>query len=308
MRFLTCLSLSALLISPTACQSTGGLPAQQARDILVVAHRGCIAKAPENSLAAIRDCAGLGVDIVETDVRLLSDGTPGIIHDETLDRTTNSVGPVALISPDAFVSLRLKEGNGGPDTALTTDSPPLLSDVLASRPDGLMLNLDVKDEAAYRAVGSMLAGRSADDDIILKSSMSPDNPRFAAFSKIGESHFMPVVRQCGEGQRPTPETYCAVTVADVLEDFEGINVYGYELIFHEESFLSGFAAAVEGKSVEIWVNALAPGHAAGHTDALALENPDAHWGRLVDLGATILQTDYPAELRAWLDNRRAAQP
>ena len=62
---------------------------------LVIGHRGAPAEAPENTLAAFRRAAELGVDGFELDVRVSADGVPVVIHDPTLDRTTDRSGAVA---------------------------------------------------------------------------------------------------------------------------------------------------------------------------------------------------------------------
>lgn len=63
--------------------------------VSIVSHRGAAALAPENTLAAMRIAIEQGVDFVETDVQLTSDGVPVLLHDPTLDRTTNGSGPLA---------------------------------------------------------------------------------------------------------------------------------------------------------------------------------------------------------------------
>ena len=62
----------------------------------VIGHRGNRAHAPENTLESLRQAAALGVDAVEFDLRVSRDGVLVVIHDETLDRTTDGSGPVAL--------------------------------------------------------------------------------------------------------------------------------------------------------------------------------------------------------------------
>ena len=65
------------------------------RDLLCIAHRGASSYAPENTFAAF-DCAlELGVNHVELDVHFSRDGHIVVIHDDTLDRTTDAVGAVA---------------------------------------------------------------------------------------------------------------------------------------------------------------------------------------------------------------------
>ena len=58
----------------------------------VIGHRGCAAHAPENTLAGLRAAAAQGVAWVEIDVVLLGDGTPIILHDARVDRTTDGRG------------------------------------------------------------------------------------------------------------------------------------------------------------------------------------------------------------------------
>jgi len=77
-----------------------------------IAHRGGGSLAPENTLAGIRLAARLGFRAVEFDVMLSGDGTPLLIHDETLERTTNGCGRVSE-TQDA-VLFALDAGGGEP--------------------------------------------------------------------------------------------------------------------------------------------------------------------------------------------------
>ena len=61
----------------------------------IIGHRGAAALAPENTLAGFRAAAAAGVRWVEFDVKLTRDGTAVLMHDETLERTTNGLGRVA---------------------------------------------------------------------------------------------------------------------------------------------------------------------------------------------------------------------
>src|SRR6266545_5338922 len=71
----------------------------------VVGHRGGGALAPENTLAGIRMAAAMGFGGVEFDVMLSVDGVPVLIHDETLERTTDGRGAVADTPYDALTRL-----------------------------------------------------------------------------------------------------------------------------------------------------------------------------------------------------------
>lgn len=61
---------------------------------LVIAHRGASAEAPEHTIAAFELALGQGADGVQLDVHLSADGQPVVIHDFTLERTTDGAGPV----------------------------------------------------------------------------------------------------------------------------------------------------------------------------------------------------------------------
>lgn len=69
---------------------------------LVFAHRGGARLAPENTMAAFDNGLALGADGLEIDVQLSADGVPVVIHDKTLDRTTDRVGPVRALTADAL--------------------------------------------------------------------------------------------------------------------------------------------------------------------------------------------------------------
>lgn len=92
-----------------------------------VAHRGGAARWPENSLTAFRHAIAGGARIVECDVHLTADGEVAVIHDPTLDRTSNGSGPVARCTVADLGRVRLR----GPDGALVDEGVPTLREVLA---------------------------------------------------------------------------------------------------------------------------------------------------------------------------------
>jgi glycerophosphoryl diester phosphodiesterase len=71
--------------------------------ILISAHRGNTGRAPENTLAAYKEALNVGVDFIEIDVRTSLDGKLVILHDGTLNRTTNGEGP---LKNKTFIELR----------------------------------------------------------------------------------------------------------------------------------------------------------------------------------------------------------
>jgi glycerophosphoryl diester phosphodiesterase len=69
-----------------------------AQHIQVTAHRGTSGYAPENTLSSVRKALEIGVDRVEIDVQQTADGVVVLLHDKTLDRTTNAKGKVGAIT------------------------------------------------------------------------------------------------------------------------------------------------------------------------------------------------------------------
>lgn len=85
--FLGILALGLLLASFSANKKT----------LEIVVHRGANKLAPENTMAATQKCIEMGVEYVEIDVRESKDGIFYILHDKTLDRTTNGKGPISAL-------------------------------------------------------------------------------------------------------------------------------------------------------------------------------------------------------------------
>jgi glycerophosphoryl diester phosphodiesterase len=107
----------------------------------IAAHRGGAALWPENSLTAFAGALALGVDLLEFDVHQSADGEVVVIHDATLERTTEGTGPVSAQPASTLGRLRLRDR----DRALTGERVPLLDDVLAlASRGGAELLLEVK--------------------------------------------------------------------------------------------------------------------------------------------------------------------
>lgn len=94
----------------------------------VVAHRGYSSVAPENTLAAVESALRSGADYVEVDVASSADGVPIILHDNTLDRTTDGTGALPSVTSDYIEGL---DAGSWFSTAFTGQPVPTLLDVLA---------------------------------------------------------------------------------------------------------------------------------------------------------------------------------
>ena len=98
-------------------------------DWLRIAHRGASGHAPENTLAAFRKAVEMGVDGIEMDIHLSADDEVVVIHDSTLDRTTDAEGQVAGLSLAEIREADAGDGERVPTLGEALDAIPL--DVLA---------------------------------------------------------------------------------------------------------------------------------------------------------------------------------
>jgi glycerophosphoryl diester phosphodiesterase len=138
----------------------------------VIAHRGASGSAPENTIEAFELAVRQGADAFELDVRLTADGVPVVLHDATLDRTTDRGGPVGAVSlaelreVDAGARFTL-DGRTFPFSVADVRIPTL-SEVLRGFPE-MPLLLEVKEPAAQEAVRRVLLEESAVERCVLAS-------------------------------------------------------------------------------------------------------------------------------------------
>jgi glycerophosphoryl diester phosphodiesterase len=127
---------------------------------LVVAHRGASARAPENTMEAYRLGVELGADAIELDVHLTSDGQLAVIHDDTLERTTDGSGAVAGYRMDELrgfdAGARFEGPDGGNPFAGKGLRIPTLPEVLDGLPDGVGLVVEIKARTAVEATVAAL--------------------------------------------------------------------------------------------------------------------------------------------------------
>jgi len=124
----------------------------------VVAHRGASGTHPENTLLAFAAGLERGAQALEFDIRLTADGIPVILHDATLDRTTNGTGPVAGVSLQALRELDAGRG----------ERVPTLDAVLAQFPDTPCI-IEVKEAKAAGPARSVLRRHGAMGRVLVGS-------------------------------------------------------------------------------------------------------------------------------------------
>ncbi len=122
----------------------------------VIAHRCGGALAPENTLAGLRIAAALRISAVEFDVMLSAEQTPWLIHDETLERTTNGAGRVCETA-DAVLA-GLDAGSYRHRSFAGERLPTLAAAALLCRELGLMANVEIKPAAGFEALTGEIVG------------------------------------------------------------------------------------------------------------------------------------------------------
>jgi glycerophosphoryl diester phosphodiesterase len=124
--------------------------------IWIEAHRGDSANAPENTLAAFRRAAKLGVRSTELDVHPSLHGTLVVLHDETLERTTDGAGPVG---DKTVEELRRLDAGSWFRAQYAGERLPTLRQVLQLlAPTQTALNIEIKASARTRNVAKSVVG------------------------------------------------------------------------------------------------------------------------------------------------------
>jgi glycerophosphoryl diester phosphodiesterase len=142
--------------------------------ILNFAHRGASHAAPENTLSAFRLAREMGADGIELDVQLSRDGTPVVMHDATVDRTTQGSGAVADLS-----LAELKELDAGSwfSAQFEGERIPTLAEVFEALSHDLVVNVELKatgsEPTGLEEVVVSLITRYGMAGLILISSFNP---------------------------------------------------------------------------------------------------------------------------------------
>ncbi len=125
--------------------------------LIRLAHRGASGRCPENTHAAFAAALELGVDGIELDCQLSADGELVVIHDETLERTTNGLGPVCAKSWAELASLDAGSWRGG---EFRGERIPRLVDVVAQIDGRATLNVELKSARDAGTIERTLAARA----------------------------------------------------------------------------------------------------------------------------------------------------
>lgn len=258
------------------CADTPAMAAALARlarpdaGLMIAAHRGAHSRAPENSLAAIEAAIAEGADIVEIDIAVTRDGTPVLMHDRTVDRTTTGKGRVEDKTTSEIASLRQKAHDGlGSDEA-----PPTLARALAVACGRILVDLDLKSDRLGPIVETVNASGMRATSLYFDS-----DPAVLARVRALDPAARVMVRLTTD--MPLAELLASVGAAQVVHA-------------DPESLSPGARAEVARLGLRVWLNSL------GDADERLLAGDPAGVKDLLGQGASILQTDAVPELAAFL--------
>lgn len=138
---------------------------------LNIAHRGASAAAPPNTLAAFEKAIELGADGIEFDVHLSADGVPVVIHDFTVDATTDGSGWVASLT---LAQLKQLDAGSTFDPVFAGERIPTLKEVLETVGNRLLLNIELKttslrDNGLEQATVAHVEQQGLSDNVLFSS-------------------------------------------------------------------------------------------------------------------------------------------
>lgn len=160
----------------------------------VVAHAAAAGLAPENTLAGVRRALELGCVAVEVDVHATAEGVPVLLHDDTVDRTTDGHGLVETMTLEEV--RRLDAGSWFPGGAYSGEPLPTLSEALALTSGRAWLVAEVKQLGIEEAVLAVAREAGTEGWLVVTSfypqvvqrlqELAPEIPAFRLVETTGE--------------------------------------------------------------------------------------------------------------------------
>lgn len=263
---------------------------KSADQTLVAAHRGDWRNAPENSIQSLEYAIAMGAHIYELDVQLSKDSVLYLMHDKTIDRTTNKKGKVSDYTWAELQTFRLRNGLG----RITDHKIPSLKEFMQSSKGRIFLNFD-KGFQHFQLVVQLIQKMSMQDEVYISidgGNSLQDIER--KFGKIpADIKLMPIININKEGYKEYVESYFSRKNTMFQAVFQQEN---------EEAFQ--YLKQVRERGYLLWYNSLWASLCAGRDDDRAVEKnqPDETWGWLIQKGAHVIQSDRPIPLLKYIED------
>lgn len=238
---------------------------------LVISHRGCGGHAPENTLAGVRKAIELGADAVEIDVQISADGVPIVIHDSTVDRTTDGTGSVQMATLEELQRLNATATYSGWPRR---ERIPTLGEVVQETRGQILLVIEIKHVDIEGAVLEVIRMNGAVENVWIWST----HPQV-----VGQlRQYQPTIPAAlGMGGEEWP---------DML------------LFFREALWRNAQACTIDHRVLTPEIARAGRRHGLGPYAWTVNEEQDMH--RVLDCGVAGIITDYPDRLRRVMDDRR----
>jgi glycerophosphoryl diester phosphodiesterase len=210
--------------------------ADRRRAPFVVAHRGGAAEAPENSIEAFRRAIDRGFPYAECDVRPLKDGTPVVVHDETVVlKGRAGLRFVRETTAEEWREADLAATLGRPDAVLP---PPFLSDLLALPRRGLRFMIEIKP------------GGDAAGDEVFGARVAADAAAALPLDAFVLASFSPAVLKGALDAAPSAARMALLDVGDSEDAFDGLGASSVGVALGVAT--PEFTARMHARGLAVW--------------------------------------------------------
>lgn len=260
------------------------------KKVLVVSHRGDWRNSPENSLQAFQNCIDMGVDMIELDLKKTKDNQLIIMHDNTLDRTTNGKGKPSDYTLEELKKFYLRNGMG----LNTSHRIPTLEEVLNLTKGKILINID-QGYNYFKDVYDLLVKTNTIDQVVIKSGFPLEKVKAENGDVLNKVIYMPIVSL----DQPGAEKF--------IDDYLTIKPVAIECCFKKVTpDVLRLLRKIKTSGTKIWLNSLWPSLNGGHDDdrAVEMKQQDESWGWLLKQGASLIQTDRPQMLIQYLKKHK----
>jgi glycerophosphoryl diester phosphodiesterase len=241
--------------------------------VKIIAHRGACREALENSWDAFYRAIDCGADRIELDVQPAADKELLIMHDESLDRTCGVHKRIDNLTRQQLEALHLSNG----------EPIPFLDECLTKIGDKIELNIEIKsnsEESAKKVAELVMHHQKTDNVIISSFHKSVLEALSMEYKEINLAYLYESNRDLNHRDYQDIEQFMIAT---------GIRIFHPDAMLVTEQLMTW----LKDKSWQIFPYV-----------SNKIENPDTLWPLLFSLGIDGLCTNYPRELKAWLQIKR----